>query len=375
MLDPIDPTTISHLIEWDRPPCVSIHVPMERAGRETRQNRIRMKNAVDRASEMLDRHPGAAALTDIGEILAPARELIDDGLWWQHQEAALTVVAAPGLFARYRYAIDVSERVLVADRFHVKPLIRSRSESASFAVVAISRNRVRLFTGDRDDIAEITLPETVPSSLDDALWYLDQEKQLQHHVTSSQGSEAMFHGHGTPDDKDERRLADYLRAVANGIRVVIDGELIVLAGVEEVTARFRRVANGLRIADASVTGNADRLATNEIHGRAWDIAAGVLDEVREHDAERIAAGMGTTDLIEVLEAATMGRIDALFVARERAVWGHVCPAVEIHDEYHVGDRDLLDAAVTETWARNGRVHVVASEHVPGDGVAGASFRY
>ena len=376
MLDPIDTTAITRLIDWDRPPCVSIHIPTERAGRETRQNRIRMKNAIDEAIQLLDGHPAAPTGPDTGRLLDPVRELLDDSMWWQHQETGLAVMAAPGLFETFRHPMEVTERVVVADRFDVKPLIRSQSENASFAVLGVSRNRIRLLVADRDAIDEVSLPEGTPASMDEAFWYLDREKQLQQHATSSRGSAVMFHGHGGPDDKDDRRTAEFLRAVAHGIREVVDGRLVVLAGVDELTARFRGLAHGLRIAGETVTGNADDMSLGEIRRRAWDVASEVLDEVRRADAESIAAGAGTTDLVEVLEAAMAGRVEALFIARHAIVWGVTRPAIEVHgDDLHVGDRDLLDAAVTESWARSGRVHVVAGDDVPGGGVAAASYRY
>ena len=61
---------------------VSIYMPTRRAGREIRQNPIRFKNRLKRAEAGL--WSAGLRVAEIEELLAPARRLQGDPLYWQH---------------------------------------------------------------------------------------------------------------------------------------------------------------------------------------------------------------------------------------------------------------------------------------------------
>jgi hypothetical protein len=77
-------------------------------------------------------------------------------------------------------------------------------------------------------------------------------------------------------------------------------------------------------------------------------------------------------------AAREGRVEALFVARDAAVWGvHDLDsgAVEVHEERMPGDDDLLELAAVEALLHQGTVYSVAAGQMPTSGCAAAIMRY
>lgn len=358
---------------------MSIYLPMERAGREVRQNRIRVKNALDSAEERLSVH--GMRRPEAEEMVAGVRELLDDETFWQQQEDGLAIFADRAHTETYRTDVRFAPRVIVADVFHVKQLMEAVADGR-FSLLALSRNRVRLFSGDRASLTELTFPDDVPTSFEEATRFVDEESQLQHRSMDRTGQgtiAAGFHGHGVPDENDEERLRTFLRAVdAATIALIGRQRPVVPAGVDELVAQYRSVSEQPRLTTEGVSGSPDNLSTDQLHEAAWGIAEPVLMSQRRDDRDRIEAGRGLHGVESTVPAAIMGRVSAVFVARGDAVWGRVLTDrgdVDVHDEPVAGDHDLLDVAAQQAWATGARVHVVPGDDVPGDRFIAAALRY
>jgi hypothetical protein len=363
-------------------PRVSVYLPTHHLGRQTAQDPIRLGNLLKAARKELV----AAGLRppQADELLGDAAALVDAHTFWQYQEDGLAVFVAPGNTTTRRLPVSFDEMVVVADAFWVKPLWPLLSGNGLFYVLALSRNRVRLLWADRFRVGEVDLPEPIPGSLAEALWFDDPEKQLQHHAASTAGGGrvvAMFHGHGTPDELNEEKLAMFLRAVDGGLQHLLDpGAPLVLAGVEEVAAAFRRVSRHPSIVGEFIEGNPDRMSQQELHLRATDIIVPAFRRTIESDAAAfLAAGdRGVSTVAAAVAAATAGRVASLFLPLGLEVWGRVPlggAELEVHELREPGDRDLLDLAAAATWSAGGTVHAVAAPEVPGAGPVAATLRY
>src|SRR5690606_9891270 len=98
------------------------------------------------------------------------RQLAEDaGFWRGRMLDGLAVLGAPGLFRVYQVQRPVPELAIVADSFHVKPLIRILQSADRYHVLGIDREHVRLFLGNRDQLDEVELPEGFPRTSREAL--------------------------------------------------------------------------------------------------------------------------------------------------------------------------------------------------------------
>lgn len=380
VVDIVDRSTIESLASWDRPPCVSIYLPVHRTGREMMQDPIRLKNLLERAHDDLER--AGTRAPEATRLLTEVRGLLDDAGFWQHQEAGLAVFAAPGRTDRYRVPVAFEEHVVVGPRFHLKPLWPAVNWDDRFAVLAVSEHEVRLLSGNRDVVSEIDLPPEIPTTLAEALWFEETEKQLQSRAIARGGRGrvvATFHGHGIGEERDQDRLRRFLRAVDAGIHQLIDADLpLVLAGAERPVAFFREVTEHRNVLEGFVPGNPEERSPAELHDRAWTIARPAFEQTRDQDADALlAAGDLRAATVEsIVPAAIQGRVRTLFVPASLEVWGHAdASGVTEHDAWMPGDRDLVDLAVVETWRHGGRVYVVAGDEVPGHGPLAAHFRF
>ncbi len=382
MIDVISGASIRHLAEVHEVPCVSIYLPTHPAGTERLQDPIRLKNALGKAGAELEALGVRQA--EVGSLLAAATALKDDAAFWEHVDQGLAVFASPGGTSVYRLPVPVDDVVVVADRFHVKPLLPAVSAGEVFYVLALSANQVRLLRGSRFGVSELALGE-IAESLAAALWFEDREAQLYSHAAGRVGRgdvAATFHGQGAGKDARGGDLDRFLAAVDAGVRHILadTSAPLVLAGVSDTVSHYRHVSSYAHLVDGSIEGNAQRSSPAELHDRAWPLVQPVFEEARRHATETFLAdpdrSAGT--LPEAVLAACDGRVATLFVPLRAERWGRCDPGarrVEEHDDRQPGDRDLFDVAVAETLANGGEVYALEDEDVPGDGPIAALLRF
>src|SRR2546423_830140 len=99
------------LVQNTAEPCVSLFAPMEEAGPQTRQNKIRFKNVLNKAEERLI--AGGLRAHDARGLLGPARARLDDEDFWQHQSGGLALFRSPDLTQEYRVPLPFDELAIV----------------------------------------------------------------------------------------------------------------------------------------------------------------------------------------------------------------------------------------------------------------------
>lgn len=366
--------------------CVTIYLPTHRKGPEIQQNPIRLKNLIRRAEERLLAIPMRA--TEVEPLLRPAQALVADIHFWRHQGDGLALFLSSGL-ARHVQAPDAfDELVVVSERFHLKPILRSFGTDGRFFILAASKNALRLLEGTRESVREIDLAD-VPRSLAEAMKHEVSEKQLQFRTTSpshggSRSALSHSHGGGTDDAERKKEILRYFHQVDDGIREFLkDGrDPLIFAGVDYLFPLYREANTYPALLDHQLPGNPDELSPEDLHRKAWERVRPHFQKKREEAAELVRRLAGTgrvSDAVEeVVAAARQGRVDTLFVAVGERMWGSLdegTGAVVFHEESAPGAEDLLDRAALETIQRGGRVHAVERGEMPVDRPLAAVFRY
>lgn len=386
-LDTINREEIQKLIELqDSQPCVSIFMPTFRAGVETQQNPIRLKNLLRTVHERLV-ETGMEAAEATG-LMAPVRELVDDQAFWQTASDGVAIFRSPEELRVYRLPRAFNELAVVENRFYLKPLFSFLADEGQFYVLAISLKSIRLILASHYGAREMEIPG-VPQSLQEALGDLTrQSSQFQAATASSRGvsRSPIFHGHGTGEDNLKAEMQQFFNLADKALMKHMDRGLpVVLAGVEYLLPRYKDTTEHPRVLEEGLTGNAEGLSPEELREKAWEIVEPVLTAERRKAAERygdlLASGRASSRYEDVLQAAHDGRIDTLFVARGVRLWGAydestrkvtLAPEQEVQKD---GQRDLIDIAAVQTFLNGGTVYSVPREDVPEGQAMAALFRY
>ncbi|MEA5616299.1 hypothetical protein VB711_00380 [Cronbergia sp. UHCC 0137] len=381
---------LKNLVENAQPPCVSLYMPMQKAGAEIRQNPIRFKNLIKEAEERLDtmsiRHTAAV------NLLQPAKELDQDD-FWEHQNLGLAILICQNLFRYYCLPMELSELVIVSEKFHLKPLLHLINNDGDFYILALSQQDVKLFQGTRYSINQVEV-ENMPTSLEATLLEDVSQKGVQRRIATSKGGTANafqhpgeFHGQGSPDqDQHQAHILEFFHTVNSALHDKLREEKapLVLAGVEYLFPIYHQANTYPHLLDEGINGNPEIIKSEELHNLAWPIVAPLFQEDKLQVMElyqQLAGednGKTSSDIKEVVNAAYYQRVASLFVPMNRQIWGKYdsdTMTVDLHPEPEINDEDMFDFAAKYTLLNGGKVYTVGLEEMPNNAEIAAIFRY
>jgi hypothetical protein len=383
---------LRNLTEHTDKPCVSLYMPMQKAGPEIRQNPIRFKNLIREAQARLEAMEMSE--TEASEFLAPAMEL-DQAEFWEHQDHGLAIFIAPGVFHYYQLPMEFQELVAVSDRFHIKPLLHLINNDGKFYVLALSQQDLKFFEGTRSGLNEVEI-ENLPKSIDEALLYDETAKDGQFRIATKKGSTSnpfsrsqpgAFHGQGSPDrDQHQEAILQFFHIVNGELHEKLREETapLILAGVDYLHPIYREANTYSHLLEQGITRRPELFQADELHADAWEIVEPLFHETEQQAMElyQQLAGEGTgtasNDLKEIVSAAYYQRVDTLFVPVGQQIWGKFDPeamSVDIHAEPEPDDEDMLDFAAIHTILNGGKVYAVEPEKMPSQAQVSAIFRY
>ena len=365
--------------------CISLYMPTNRAPVEGRQDLIRFKNMVRKTEERLIR--GGLRPPEAKEYLASLMRLPDDLAFWQYRGDGLALFHSRDTVRQFRLPMRFEALVVVANRFHLKPLISLFTEDSGFYVLALSQNEIRLIEGNRYGAWEVEL-EDIPASLTEALKYDAPERQFQFHSKTPAGiggrRHAVFFAHGVGPDDSKDDICRYLQQIDKGLKEVLGQSRapLILAGVDYLVSIYRGINSYPNLLGEGIIGNPELLSPEELRVRAWKLVQPRFLKAREEAIAQYKqlAGTGRTsqEISEIVPAAAQGRVEKLVVALDVQVWGSFLPDrgnVELHDGPAAGSEDLLDRAAIETLLNGGKVYTASPGALPDNVPIIALFRY
>ncbi|MDZ4169515.1 MAG: hypothetical protein U1E26_07655 [Coriobacteriia bacterium] len=373
------------LFENCDPPCLSLYQPTHRHRPDNEQDRIRFGILVKALEESLLR---TVPKREVPPLLEPFLALADDRDVWNHTLDGLAVLGAKGVFRVYRLQRPVAELAVVADSFHLKPLMRILQSADRYQVLGVNRREARLFEGNRDAFDEIALHRDVPRTLTDALG----EELTEPHLTVASyggagGSQAsMHHGHGGKEAEVDIDTERFFRAVDRGVlehHSQPSGLPLILAALPEHHHLFREVSGNPFLIPESIDTHPDALSsTDELRERVWQLMeprylAHLAALVEEFGTAR-SEGLGDDDLAQVARAAVGGRVATVLIEAEREIPGRVDTAtgdIEPGDLAHPEFDDVLDDLGTLVAKMGGNVVIVPTEQMPTENGIAAVYRY
>lgn len=378
--------TIEALLEQREGWCVSIYMPTHRAGKEIREDPIRLKNRITEAEEQLEK--AGVDSTKIRQLCEAARERCDfdeeaNREFWRHQTDGLALLLNDGEEQMFHLQSSVKELTLVARRFHIKPLLKSLQQDQEYCVLAVSRDRVRFLEGSASGLSERPV-EDLPESLQ-AVISGDHQKGFNLHsfrVSAAGGENAVPHGH--VETNDEHELRRFFRTIDEALSDVLknDKRPLIFAGVDELFPYFKDTTEYSNVVSEAVTGNPDDLSDEQLHEKAWPVVQQVLRKKQDEAVQRWGKAahteLGEQDLSNLVVAAHDGRIDTLLLAEGSAQWGTYDEqnrTVQTESESTADNYDLLDLAAAKTLLSDGDVVFVDADRLPDGQMAAAICRF
>jgi hypothetical protein len=369
------------LFEAAEPPCLSLYQPTHRHHPDNQQDPIRFRNLVKALEESLQQH---YATRDIRALLEPFEQLAGDRDFWNHTLDGLAVLGAPGLFRVYRLQRPVPELAIVADSFHLKPLLRMLQSADGYSVLGLSREKITLFEGNRDVLDEVELPSAIPQTITDVVG-ADSQVARPSAWAASAGTEGVRFGMGSKSELVDNDTERFFRAVDRALLEHYSrpsGLPLLLAALPEHISFFRRISNNPFLMDEGIDIHPDALSIEALRDRAWRVIephyltrlAGLIEifgAARAHE-------LGDDDLAKVARSAVAGRVATLLIEAERHVPGRIdgtTGRIEFDDPAHAHVDDLLDDLGELVLKNGGEVVIVPAERMPTQTGIAAIYRF
>lgn len=378
------------LLETREGPCLSLYQPTHRNHPDNQQDPIRFRNGVRVLEAALQReYPNR----EIRPLLEPFHELAADEAFWNRTLDGLAVLGAPGFFRVYRLQRAVPERAVVADSFHVKPLLRIVQSADRYRILGLSRQEARLFEGNRDALDEVEWLPGVPRTPADVTGEERDAERATRHYGMHGSSRLTRHGTDVRQDAIDRETEHFFRAVDRALleqHAAGDPVPLLLAALPENHHLFRRVSRNPSLSATALYAHPDAMSLDVLRTRAWELVqpyylerlAGLVDAFEAARAKQLGSG----DLSDIGAAVVGGRVGTLLVDAERVVPGRFdadSGAIEPGEAAKpaVGEAagelidDLIDDLAEAVLRRGGEVVVVPSERMPVKSGAAAVYRF
>ncbi|HSQ58934.1 MAG TPA: hypothetical protein VLT84_00640 [Acidobacteriota bacterium] len=365
------------LLRGGTPPCISIYLPTHRKHPDWKQDPVRFRSLLSEAESLL----GTGGVRDPKGVTEPLRALLDQP-YWEHALDGLAVFLSGGSMIGFRLPMPVPERVVVADTYHTKPLLRFLHANRRYFVLSVSQNDVTLYEGSSFGAGAVDLAG-VPTSLRDALGAPIHDRVMTVYGGGGGASTIQSRGPGREEAKEE--LLKYFRAVDKSLRDYLRDETapLLLAAVGYCHPIYREANTYPHLLPNGIEGNFERSNGERIHAAAWPIVTAHFDvEIAAwRDRYDAAAGTGLASdrLEEVAAAAVAGRVRCLFAEEGATVWGMLDRAngeIMLHDrQLHDRDGDLVDDVAEEAVVRGAEVYLLPRDRMPSASPVAALYRF
>jgi hypothetical protein len=293
------------------------------------------------------------------------------------------VFRSPEILAHYSLPASLPERVVVADTFHLRPLLRFLQTNQRYFLLALSQKQVRLYEGTPFSLSRVDVPG-LPSSLHDALGSEHDPAFLNVRTAGRSREARIYHGHGDAEDTREEDLRRYFRTIDAAIWKVLRNEQVplVLAGVVRYLPLFRQLSRYGLLAEQSIEGNVDDIGADELLGRARPVVDEVFRTSREQALEELeharGRGLAELNLRAIGRHAVEGRVRRLLLGEGRSTsglfdfeTGRIRPGAA---DGSVPD-DALDDLAQAVLVRDGEVLTLPAEQMPKGAAAAALLRW
>ncbi len=280
------------------------------------------------------------------------------------------MLATPDNVQTFRLPSALESVVEVADRFFLKPLMRSVAFPNACYVLALDQGPPRLIEVSAGLPAEEVKLSELPRDAASSVGKGSISKRAP--IGRIQGSEGQ-----------KVRLRQFARAVDTALRAFLHGKDVplILAATEPIEPIYRSVNTYPHLAKQFIAGSPVDATDAQLAERARPILDGIYAEQLADWAARYDAlesdGRTTSDIAQAARAATAGAVESILVDIDEIVHGTVAAdgAVTFANGPGPGTYGVVDEIADRVILNGGQVLAVRKADIPAGKSLAAILRY
>jgi len=369
------------LLADHQPPCVSIYLPLHRADPPSTEDPIRFRDELERMQAVLAKRYDD---TVIRLMVEKVSGVVNGNGFWVGDRDGVAIFASPDFLQLVDLQNDprqpIEEQVVVADSFHVKPLIRTMQTDDRYHLLCVEIKEVRLFEGSRYRLEPVPLKNVPQNPEEVAGMRLSRAVDAATDMAQAPAMQDQGPGSVTEGVPVEQFFRAVDKAVWEGHSR--DAKLpLILCCAEQYQDLFHALSRNQYLLPQGISLNPHRLPLDRLREEAWRIIEpgylASIDKLTNSFRAAKAHRKGSDELMEVAEAISQGRVGTLLVQENAQVPGILqrgSGMVLPPDPTHPSD-DVLDDLAEEVLKMDGRVVVLPPEAMPTETGVAAIYRY
>lgn len=366
----------------DEGPFISLYQPTHRSLPDNKQDQIVFKNLLRGIEKSLEQLPNFKL---IDKIMKPLYELKKDKDFWDHTYDGIAVFASENNCNVYKFNNSVKELAVVANSYHIKPIIMAFQNTENYNLLGLSRENFTLYQCDKNVLEEIALENDVPRTMEDVLGDQLSDPYLAHSSYAGTKGTAMYHGHGDIKLEINKDTEKYFRYVDSFVLENCSKKSklpLILVSVAENISEFKKISKNNYLLEEGINNSFESLSLDEIQNRASTIIQAInmekIQKFADIYAKAEAEFLGSSDLSQIAKAAYESRVETLLVEEDIIIPGKIDyknGSIEFGDINSPNYDDIMDDLIELVLSNGGNVFVLTKEMMPNNKGIAAIYRY
>lgn len=260
----------------------------------------------------------------------------------EHLDKGIIIFYSPVLSGYLRVQSSISDLVVVADSFHIKPLLRIKNNERGFFLISMSARAVNVWVETNGHLYRL---ETFRNEF-------EAEENINKNTNKiPKMSPREFIAHAATE----------LNKILSIYKLPI-----ILAGVNEHLGQMKKFLDHSMVLNESIPGNVERERIEDLRARCFELLEPFYRQKELQAIEEINLAVKKNRAITYIEdiavSAAYGKIKKLFVLENRHLWGTVN---KVSGEIFISPRqlnshddDILDDICQMVLTRGGEVVVL-----------------
>lgn len=363
-------------------PFVSIYLPTHRITQDIKQDKLVLKNLIKEAEESLaenyEKREYQAIITELTSLIDDPDESL-----WRHAKDGLALLACQEKIFAIKLSYSVDERAIVANSFHIKPLIKGLQFGYCYYLLSLSKDRYDLYRGDAIDFAKVSLPDEYKNEF--TMIYDDFDNDSNLNAGSFGGQESGYHGHRTKSEEDEKDREKFFRHVDKEVATLVEPHEnipVILATLTQHQSEFRDLSTLSNLLDTGIEKPVESLTEQELKEDALEIIGAEqdtrIDRLADNFGNEQAVERATTDIRTIGNALVERKVETLLIEEDITLPGSFdkkTGAISLAQVSNADIDDITDDFAQATLLQGGAVFVVDPKKMPGETGVAAYFRY
>lgn len=271
-------------------PAVTVTLPVHRTSPENKQDRIRLKNLLNKLAERLSTEFSQREV----EPLLQRLSALSDEINFNNTLDGLVLFANHDFGRAVHLPFTLKERVVVDETFFTRDVVFAMNRTSRYWVLVLSEQPTRLYQGVKQDLVEV----------------LEEGFPLAHTGPGGETSVAGGYGVRVSVVRDENHRK-FFRQVDDALKTFMRDDPLPLAvvGVDRYLAFFNEVSQHTNAVVAQLAGSHDETSPHELANLVWPLVKESLANQRLQIFDDLEKAIGQRKVVSTIEEVWREALD------------------------------------------------------------------